>query len=192
MPKTYSDPTAEQAIANVRRRERGLLNRQIGNAFESLIESSLDWYRESGLADVEKTPEPIKQLSAPNKRGQFLACYMKAAQNDFKGTIKGGRSVAFEAKHTEDDRISYGRVTPEQEKRLNSHYALGAATFVMVSFGLQDFYRIPWEVWRDMRAIYGRKYIRQDELDEYRVQYIAGVLKLLDGIELKYAPPEKN
>ena len=37
-----------------------------------------------------------------------------------------------------------------------------------------------------MKAIYGRKHIKQPELEPYRVQYIAGVLKLLEGIALDY------
>ena len=60
----------------------------------------------------------------------------------------------------------------------------------MVSFGLQDFYRVPWEVWRDMKDIYGHKHMKQDELEPYRVQYIAGVIKLLEGIELEYNEQE--
>lgn len=68
---------------------------------------------------------------------------------------------------------------------LTEHDRLGAAAFIAVSFGLQDFYRIPWNVWRDMKAIYGRKHIKQAELEPYRVEYIAGVIKLLEGIELE-------
>ncbi len=33
----------------------------------------------------------MKPLRAPNQLGQFLACYTKAAQPDYKGTLKGGR-----------------------------------------------------------------------------------------------------
>ena len=37
-----------------------------------------------------------------------------------------------------------------------------------------------------MKTIYGRKHIKQTELEPFRVQYIAGVLKLLEGVELDY------
>ena len=136
------------------------------------------------MACIEKTPEPMRPLRAPNRQGQFLACYVKAGQPDFKGTLTGGRSVVFEAKHTDSDRIEFGRLTNEQIGKLSTHHSLGAATFVLVSFRLQDFYRIPWEAWRDMKTIYGRKHMKQTELEPYRVQYIAGVLKLLEGIEI--------
>lgn len=186
----YPDPTAATALANVQRSQRGRQSRIYGDNFENMIAASLQWYEEKGVACIEKTPEPMKPLGRPNKKGQFLACYTKAGQPDFKGTLTGGRSVVFEAKHTDSDRIEYSRLTEEQIKKLKKHHELGAAAFIMVSFGLQDFYRIPWEVWRDMKAVYGRKHMKQKELDPYRVQYIAGVIKLLDGIELNYGETE--
>lgn len=182
----YPDPTAATALANVQRSQRGRQSRIVGDHFEGIIAASLRWYEDKGVACIEKTPEPMKPLRAPNRQGQFLACYIKAGQPDFKGTLTGGRSVVFEAKHTDSDRIEYSRLTDEQVEKLSTHHKLGAAAFVLVSFGLQDFYRIPWEIWRDMKAIYGHKHIKQKELEPYRVQYIAGVLKLLEGIELDY------
>lgn len=180
----YPDPTASTALANVQRSQRGLQSRRAGEYFERMIESSLLWYEERGAACIEKTPEPMKPLRPPNRQGQFLACYTKAAQPDYKGTLTGGRAVVFEAKHTDGDRIEYSRLTEEQISRLTKHHSLGAAAFIVVSFKLQDFYRVPWEVWRDMKDIYGHKYMKQAELEPYRVQRIAGVLKLLEGIDL--------
>lgn len=179
----YSDPTAATALKNVQRSQQGLQSRRAGEYFENMIAASLRWYEDKGLACVEKTPEPMKPLRAPNRQGQFLACYVKAGQPDFKGTLTGGRSVVFEAKHTDTDKIDYSRLTDEQVKKLSMHYKLGAAAFVLVSFGLQDFYRIPWEVWRDMKDIFGRKHMKKPDCEPYRVQYTGGVLKLLEGIE---------
>lgn len=159
---------------------RGRQSRILGGYFESMVEASLEWYREKGLADVEKTPEAMKQLSRPNSRGQFLACYTKAAQPDFKGTLLGGRSVVFDAKHTDADRIEYKAVTKEQRERLEMHHNLGAKSFILVSFGLQEFYCIPWYLWRDMKAVYGHQYIRRDELHgtDYQVQTSGTLIKL--------------
>lgn len=170
-------------MADIQRSVRGLQSKRAGEYFENMIGASLRWYEDQGVACIEKTPEPIRQLRAPNRQGQFLACYTKAGQPDFKGTLAGGQSVVFEAKHTEGDQIKYSRLTSEQIEKLSKHHALGAMAFILVSFGLQDFYRIPWPVWRDMETIYGRKHIKQPELEQYRVQYIGGVLKLLDIIE---------
>lgn len=157
-----------------------------GEIFESAIEASLKWYELRGEACVEKTPEPMKPLRRPNRQGQFLACYVKAGQPDYKGTLNGGRAVVFEAKHTDSDRIEYSRLTQEQRDRLDLHHKLGAVAFVLVSFGLRDFYRIPWEVWRDMKELSGYKHMKRPECEPYRVQYMAGVIKLLEGVALSY------
>lgn len=182
----YPDPTAAEALERVQRSLRGAQNRAAGEHFENTIEASLVWYKQRGDAEIEKTPEPMKPISKPNKKGQFLACYEKAAQPDFKGTLRGGRSVVFEAKHTISDKIDQNVVSKDQGDRLEYHHNLGAASFVVVGLGFEDFYRVPWEVWRDMKAIYGHKHMKRGELEPYRVQYIAGVLKLLEGIELSY------
>ena len=181
----YRDPTAAAALSNVQRSQRGLQSKRAGEYFENLIAASLNWYKDKGVGFIEKTPEPMRPLRPPNRQGQFLACYTKAGQPDFKGTLTGGRAVVFEAKHTDSDRIEHGRLTQEQINSLTEHHRLGAAAFIMVSFELQDFYRVPWETWRDMKSIYGHKHMTQTELEPFRVKYVAGVLKLLEGLYLE-------
>ena len=61
-------------------------------------------------------------------------------------------------------------------------HKLGAVAFVLVSFSLCDFYRVPWPVWRDMAQTYGRKYVKQVELAPYEVPATAGYIKFLHGI----------
>ena len=161
--------------------------RAAGDYFESMISASCDYYRERGLAKIEKTPEPMRPLGAKNQKGQFMACYTKQAQPDYGGTLKGGQSIYFEAKHTDDDRIEQRRLTKEQADDLEAHHRLGAVAFVLVSFGLRAFYRVPWPVWRDMADTYGRKYIREDELAAYAVSATAGYIKILSGLS-----PEKE
>ena len=172
-------------LEEYKRMTRGQRSREAGEMFEEIIASSLDWHEARGILKADKTPEPMKPLQKPNKKGQFLACYTKAGQPDFKGTLTGGRAVVFEAKHTDSDRIEHGRLTQEQINSLTEHHRLGAAAFIMVSFELQDFYRVPWETWRDMKSIYGHKHMTQTELEPFRVKYVAGVLKLLEGLYLE-------
>ena len=49
-----------------------------------------------------------------------------------------------------------------------------------MSFGLQEFYEIPWYIWRDMKEIYGRQYIKREELfgTDYQVPFENGILKI--------------
>ena len=43
---------------------------------------------------------------------------------------------------------------------------------------LKKFYRIPWEVFRDMKDHYGRKYIKPEDIEEYEVKFF-GYLRFL-------------
>ena len=179
----YNDPTPYAAEKNMMAQIRGKQARVAGGYFENIISASCDYYLSRGLAKIEKTPEPMKPLGAKNRKGQFLACYTKQAQPDYGGTLKGGRSIYFEAKHTDDERIEQRRLTQEQQDDLEAHHKLGAIAFVLVSMSLTDFYRVPWPVWRDMAEIYGRKYMTHAELSRYEVPATAGFIKFLHGIE---------
>lgn len=70
-------------------------------------------------------------------------------------------------------------ISSEQEKQLDRHMKLGAECFVMVSFGFEQYFKIPWAVFREMKQHYGRKYITPEDVQEYKVRYIGGVLQFL-------------
>lgn len=158
-----------QDVKHVMNQMKGRHNKKMGDMFESLIENSLAWYKDNNIAIVEKTPEPIKVLGNLDRKGHFKACFKKKAQPDFKGVLKGGQCVVFEAKYTESNKITYGAVTEVQEELLRDYNSLGAFTFVLVSFELERFYRIPWFVWATMKERYKRKYILEDELSRWKI-----------------------
>ena len=165
-----------------KRQIAGARARIAGEIFENQIEGSLRWHIDRGLLKANKTPEPMKPLGKPNARGQFLACYTKKAQVDFCGTMYGGRSVRFEAKQTDTDRFERKRLTSEQMDDLRDHQKLGALCFVLLCFGFDHFYRVPWQVWENMKAIYGRLYVTEKDVQHFRIPYTAGVIKILHGI----------
>ncbi|AFB75762.1 hypothetical protein 2016_scaffold57_00123 [Bacteriophage sp.] len=49
----------------------------------------------------------------------------------------------------------------------------------MVSFGFEQYFKIPWAVFRDMKDNYGRKYITPEDVQEYKIRYVGGVLQFL-------------
>ena len=173
-------PDEEEKLTSQR---RGWKSKKTGEAFEQIIAHACLFYRDQGTAEIEKTPEPMKQLGAKDRKGQFRACYQKRAQPDFKGTLHGGTSIVFEAKHTDSDRILQSVITKDQWDRLDRHWRLGAATFVLVSIGLQDFYNVPWTVWRNMQQNTGHKHMKREDLEPHRVTYHNGVLKFLERTE---------
>ena len=77
-----------------RRQLQGKQSRDMGKRFEERIERSFNYYDFTGFASIEKTPEPMKILRRLEK-GRFVACFLKKAQADYKGTVKGGRTVIF-------------------------------------------------------------------------------------------------
>lgn len=185
----YMDPTAFEALKGVQRQLKGKQSKAAGEHFENMLSRACVYYRDKNLANIEKTPEPMKILKPmPRQPGRFIACFRKAAQPDYKGTVKGGKAIVFEAKHTDGSRIERKRLTGEQMSGLEKHHGLGALTFVVVSFGLQSFYRIPWPTWRDMKKLYGRQYVKQEEIAGYEIPAPGGVIRLLDGFDLSDMP----
>lgn len=173
-----------RTAASIRRSYIGARSRAEGAGFEAIISSACDYYRAIGRADIEKTPEPMKPLGGADRAGRFLACYTKQAQPDYKGILKGGRAINFEAKHTDSDCMTADRVSDAQALRLSRTESLGGVAFVLCSFYGRDFYRVPWPVWRDMKRLFGRKYITPADLAEYRIRVAApGVLLFLEGVE---------
>lgn len=163
-----------RAVRNKRSRDRG-------KEFENMIETACEYYSLRNYAEIEKTPEARQVIGRTgDRKSQMICVNAKKSQPDFKGTIGGGRSVVFEAKHTDDDRILQSRVTETQVENLVKHDKLGALVFVLVSFGMRRFYRIPLCEWLHMKELYGRKYITPDDVSAFEVRTAEGVLRFLE------------
>lgn len=154
-----------------------------GQNFERLIDMACQRYKEDGVAWIEKTPEPMKPLGKQNGRGQFLACYTKQAQPDYKGTLRGGRTVVFEAKHTDADRIERSRLTDEQLEALRAHESLGAYCFILVSFKFEKFYRVPFHAWDHMKFTYGKVSVNEKDIAEFLLR--GGIMDFLGQTDVK-------
>ena len=160
----------------------GKRNKAQGEHFEARIMAACGWYETAGVADIKKTPEPMK-VAKRLEGSKFVAFFAKRAQPDFKGVLKGGRAVMFEAKHTTGDRIDYSRVSHEQLTALLSAERLGALCFILVGFDPGDVYALPLKEWVGMEHKYGRKYIRREECGR-PVPQTAGVPLFLESEEL--------
>lgn len=158
---------------------RGAQNRNAGRIFEQMIEAACRNYRQVGLAEIDKTPEPMQPVKSMGQ-GRFLAHYEKKAQPDFKGTLKDGRSIVFEAKLTTADRIKQEVILPQQAEALERHHRLGAECFILVSFDFREYFKVPWTAWRDMKTHYGHKYLKPEEIQEYKITMRNGLLRFLE------------
>ena len=148
---------------------RGRRSRAKGKAFEELLDRTFAYYSSKGFAQIDKTPEPMKPIQRLDNV-RFIACYEKKAQADYKGTIKGGRSVIYEAKYTEQDRLLQNAVDENESKYMEIHQSLGARCFVICGFSTGNVYRVPWGVWSNMKRIYGHKYVTEEGIKQYQVQ----------------------
>lgn len=140
----------------------------MGKQFEDRLDKTFAYYDERGYAIVEKTPEPMRPTKSLGN-GKFIAYFEKKAQPDYKGTLKGGRALVFEAKFTSTDRMEQSRVLPGQQEYMEKHCKLGARCYVVIGFISGEVYRLPWEVWRNMKEIFGRKYVTEGDVQKYRV-----------------------
>lgn len=162
----------------------GLRSKRSGALFESILNRSCEFYLEQGFAQIEKNPEPfhtIKHLDG----GKMIGFYEKAAQPDYKGCLCDGTCIVFEAKHTDTDRIRQSAVTEHQQKELEIYSGFGAQCFVMVSFGLESFYRVTWDTWKNMKQMFGHLYMNEQDLKPYMLQTSGAILLILDGIQLR-------
>lgn len=166
-------------------RFQNMMNNAQGRYFEKFIEGGCIYYREKGIAVIEKVPEPFKVMEKDHRTSIARVRFTKKAQPDFIGTLKGGRTIVFEAKRTSTDRIKQDVLTETQEQALESQYKLGA--FVGVCAGIMDLsYFIPWAVWSDMKHLFGHKYMTAKEAEPYRVKF-NGIILFLNYIHIETA-----
>ena len=147
------------------RQLQGQINRELGKNFEEQVEMICEIYKHNRLALIEKTPEPMKILKHI-ENGRFETVFTKSAQPDFKGTLKGGQTVVFDAKFTGADRISYHALSDHQREILAQYDELGALAFVLVGFSDGTMYHVDIKTWVNMKQIFGHKHIKQQELEE--------------------------
>lgn len=174
-------------MADPRRQIMGMRNREDGETFERWISNACDYYRSKGIAHIEKTPEPMKPLKpyGDRSKGQYIACFEKTAQPDYKGILLDGTGIMFEAKHTSTEKMNQNVVSDAQWESLDLYEKMGAHCYVMVSMNLQNFYRVPWNVWKQMKELFGRKYMTEADLEPYKLVERQCTILILEGVELR-------
>lgn len=167
----------------------GRARKQVGidcTAAERLeIEFSYEFYKAALEEEMERfysaflmkndifPPDSKKAEEIPAAEISFTA----RAQPDFQGTLDGGRSIVFEAKYTTTDRLKWDVLTQEQRDTLERHARRGALAAVCGGIG-NEFFFVPWTVWRDMKEHFGRKYVTAADLEQWRVRFNGAVLFL--------------
>lgn len=165
-----------QSEQKYRQRYQNKLNNAQGHFFESAIKAACVLYSERERADIHKIPEPFRVLEK-SRDGIFKGRFTARAQPDFQGTLDGGKSIVFEAKYTTTDRMKRDVLTQEQQNALERHAHRGAVAAVCIGIE-NDFFFVPWAIWRDMKEHFGRKYVTAADLAKWQVRFNGSVLFL--------------
>ena len=117
-----------------------------GATFEQLIEYANRRYKASGIAVIEKQHTLCKPLR--NGTGRIVSAKFEIkATVDYMGRY-GKIPIAFEAKHTNTDRIALDRVEPHQCEFLQNWTDGGKGIgFILLGFRWENYFLIPWESW---------------------------------------------
>ena len=144
---------------------RNTRNRREGGIFEKMILAACEDYRARGVAEIAKVPEARRVVGRTGNRSSLMICAnAEKAHPDFMGSLAPeGKCVVFDAKHTENGKITANVVSDKQDEILRRHMACGASCYIAVSFGFADFFLVPYSLWIDMKARVGRKYLRPDD-----------------------------
>ena len=159
----------EEAKAEIEKRQKrsesNKSSRKNGRIFEDMIERACKFYEDAGLARITKVPEARRVVGRTGGRTSLMICANAAkADPDFMGSVApDGKCMVFDAKHTDKGKILLNALTDNQRDIMAAHEKCGARCFVAVSFSFEQYYMIPYDMWRDMKAVFGRQYILPDD-----------------------------
>lgn len=159
---------------------RALQSLLSGRLLENAIDTACRQYAADNRAVIYKTPEGFRCIKK-SPSGRFTGQFIGRAQPDYQGTLKGGKSIVFEAKFTDKDRLKQSVLTRTQYDMLAQHMQSGAAAYVCC--GIRDkYYMIPFDVWADMKNIYGRCYVTQIDILKFKVKMTMAAVLFLDYV----------
>lgn len=113
-----------------------------GRGWEAALRQVHNAYASAGRAIIHKTDPPVRQIR-PGKAGKFYGCFSGTGPVDFWGCIKGGRTVAFDAKHCSGKRWPYKGLEPHQARKLRAVHSMGGLAFVALRMAGSTWV-LPW------------------------------------------------
>ena len=167
---------AKSARASIRGRQ----NRNEGALFEEIISDSCDYYRERGIAVIEKTPEPFRVTRSLGK-GQFQGHFTSQAQPDFKGVVRG-ECIVFDAKATTTGKIPITALTEAQKKGLLAYQRCGAIAGVLMCFNFRQYAWLEIGTFLTAKQVNGHQYWTYEEATAWGedIEYKGNRLKLFN------------
>ena len=137
--KTYQKKdNVEQKKESAHRTLLSAANR--GMSLEEDINLSNDFYRDAGIALINKRPTPINIVKVDYTRGARItdAYFEKQSTTDYNGVYKG-RYIDFEAKNTKSTTsFPLSNISEHQIAHLKNVLKHGGIAFFIISFQMKD------------------------------------------------------
>jgi recombination protein U len=156
----------------------------LGQAFEEEVILANEAYEARNIALIQKISTPWKVI----RRGkQIVSAFPEGKSKlDFRGTIRGGISISFDCKESEDERgLPLAYIQPHQIEYMRKALLMDEGAFILCYMKKQDKrYRIPglvvmayWDKWQRNKGKRGYNFIPVDSMVE---------VKSRNGIVLDY------
>ncbi len=137
--KTYQKKdNVEQKKESAHRTLLSAANR--GMSLEEDINLSNDYYRDAGIALINKRPTPINIVKVDYSKGARItdAYFEKQSTTDYNGVYKG-RYIDFEAKNTKSTTsFPLSNISEHQIVHLKNVLKHGGIAFFIISFQMKD------------------------------------------------------
>ncbi len=136
--KTYQKKESDSKAEKTHRTLLSAANR--GMPLEEDINLSNDYYRDMGIALINKRPTPINIVKVDYSRGARItdAYFEKQSTTDYNGVYKG-RYIDFEAKNTKSNTaFPLSNISEHQIVHLKNVLKHGGIAFFIISFQMKD------------------------------------------------------
>ena len=145
-----------------------------GSTLEYMINLSIEKYRDSGIALIQKIPTPIKPINIDKQNRHITLAYFEQKSTvDYIGVVQG-IPVCFDAKECSTDTFQMSNVHEHQIQFMKDFEEQNGIAFIILYYSHKDeIYYVPFN---DIYDFYkrskegGRKSFRYDEIDKnYRI-----------------------
>ena len=109
-----------------------------GSTLEDMINLSIEKYRESGIALIQKIPTPIKPIEIDHSTRQItLGYFEKKSTVDYIGVVQG-IPICFDAKECSKDTFSMDNVHEHQIEFMKKFEEQEGIAFLLIFFKKQN------------------------------------------------------
>ncbi len=151
-----------------------------GSTFEEMINITIEKYKDSDIALIQKIPTPIKPIEMNQKTRQITLAYFEQKSTvDYIGVVQG-IPVCFDAKECHTDTFPLANIHKHQICFMKSFEKQQGVSFILLYYThLNEMYYLPYcdiEFFYNRMLSGGRKSFRYDEINKnYLVKSSKGV-----------------